>query len=172
MRILVCMSPEQQWGTVLCGGSLLLSWRQAALLTSQDFHVMFRRVILRYNGVFLNVSLNSPNSETKIFVITVKGLEPATQLPLVWETSMLPQCQQDTYMETGSLNWAWFMLQWFSDSLNLLNSVKGLLYTLRKVQKILPYALKSENTYLLIVYGGCFHSLILRWVPLKSMLYP
>ena len=46
------------------------------------------------------------------------------------------------------------------------------MYTLRKVQKILPYALKSENTYLLIVYGRCFHSLILRWVPLKSMLYP
>ena len=46
------------------------------------------------------------------------------------------------------------------------------IYTLRKVQKILPYALKSENTYLLIVYGGCFHSLIWRWVPLKSMLYP
>ena len=32
---------------------------------------------------FLNVSLNSLNSVTKIFVITVKGLEPATQLPLV-----------------------------------------------------------------------------------------
>ena len=47
-----------------------------------------------------------------------------------------------------------------------------ILGTLRKVQKILPYALKSENTYLLIVYGRCFHSLILRWVPLKSMLYP
>ena len=44
--------------------------------------------------------------------------------------------------------------------------------TLQKVQKILPYVLKSENTYLLIVYGGCFHSLILRRVPLKSMLYP
>ena len=27
---------------------------------------------------FLNVSLNTPNSVTKIFVITVKGLEPAT----------------------------------------------------------------------------------------------
>ena len=27
---------------------------------------------------FLNVSLNSVNSVTKIFVITVKGLEPAT----------------------------------------------------------------------------------------------
>ena len=46
------------------------------------------------------------------------------------------------------------------------------IFTLRKVQKILPYALKSENTFLLIVYGGCFHSLILRRVPLKSMLYP
>ena len=27
---------------------------------------------------FLNVSLNSANSVTKVFVITVKGLEPAT----------------------------------------------------------------------------------------------
>ena len=44
--------------------------------------------------------------------------------------------------------------------------------TLQKVQKILPYALKSENMYLLIVYGRCFHSLILRRLPLKSMLYP
>ena len=30
------------------------------------------------NGVFLNVSLNSLTSVTKLFVITVKGLEPAT----------------------------------------------------------------------------------------------
>ena len=45
-------------------------------------------------------------------------------------------------------------------------------YTLWKVQKILPYALKSENTYPLIVYGECFHSLILRRVPLKPMLCP
>ena len=28
--------------------------------------------------------------------MTLKGLEPATQPPLVLETSMLPQCQQDT----------------------------------------------------------------------------
>ena len=33
-------------------------------------------------------------------------------------------------------------------------------YTLRKVQKILPYALRSENTYSLNVYGGSCHSLI------------
>ena len=36
-----------------------------------------------------------------------------------------------THVETGSLNWAQFMLQWFSDFLNSLNSVKVLLY-LRK----------------------------------------
>ena len=42
---------------------------------------------------FLNVSLNSV---AKIFVITVKGLELATQPALVLETRMLPQCQQDT----------------------------------------------------------------------------
>ena len=51
------------------------------------------------------LSLNSLNSVTKIFVITLKGLEPATQAPLVLETRMIPQCQQDTCMrETGSLN--------------------------------------------------------------------
>ena len=42
---------------------------------------------------FLNVSLNSANSVTKIFVITVKGLKPATQPPTVLETRMLPQHQ-------------------------------------------------------------------------------
>ena len=31
-----------------------------------------------------------------IFVITLKGLEPAIQPPLALETRMLPQCQQDT----------------------------------------------------------------------------
>ena len=49
--------------------------------------------------IFLNVSLNLLNSVTKIFVITVKELEPTTQPPLVWETRMLPQCQQDTYRD-------------------------------------------------------------------------
>ena len=33
--------------------------------------------------IFINVLLNSTNPVTKIFVITVKGLEPATQPPLV-----------------------------------------------------------------------------------------
>ena len=42
---------------------------------------------------FLNVSLNSV---TKIFVITVKELEPATRPRLVRKTRMLPQHQQDT----------------------------------------------------------------------------
>ena len=41
-------------------------------------------------------SLNLLNSVTKIFVMTVKGHEQTTQLPLVLETRMLPQCQQDT----------------------------------------------------------------------------
>ena len=45
---------------------------------------------------FLNVSLNSLYSVTKIFVITVKRLKAATQSPLVYETRMLPQHQQDT----------------------------------------------------------------------------
>ena len=42
---------------------------------------------------FLNVLLNSAR---KIFVFTVKGLEPATQRPLVYKTRMLPQRPQDT----------------------------------------------------------------------------
>ena len=48
------------------------------------------------NGVIQNVSVNSTNSVTKIFAITVNGLEPATRPPLVLETRMLPQHQQDT----------------------------------------------------------------------------
>ena len=52
---------------------------------------MFHRIIaLVLMEFFLNVSLNllnSLNSVTKIFVITVKGLEPATQPPLELETS-------------------------------------------------------------------------------------
>ena len=38
----------------------------------------------------------SLNAVTKIFVIKVRGLETATQSPLVKETRMLPQCKQDT----------------------------------------------------------------------------
>ena len=45
---------------------------------------------------FSMFSLNLPNSVTKIFVITVKGLKPDTQPPLALETRMLPQCQQNT----------------------------------------------------------------------------
>ena len=41
-------------------------------------------------------SMNSLNSVTKIFAITVEGLESATQPPLVQEARMLPRCQQDT----------------------------------------------------------------------------
>ena len=37
-------------------------------------------------------ALNSLNSVAQMFVITVKGFEPA----VVLETRMLPQCQQDT----------------------------------------------------------------------------
>ena len=39
------------------------------------------------------------------YLFTVKGLERATQLPVVWETRMLPQHQQDRIFK--------FMLQWF-----------------------------------------------------------
>ena len=40
------------------------------------------------------LSLNSVNSVTNIFVITVRGLKPVTQPPLVYETRMLQQRQQ------------------------------------------------------------------------------
>ena len=36
-------------------------------------------------------------NDKKKSVITLKGLEPATQPPLVSETRMLPEHQQDTY---------------------------------------------------------------------------
>ena len=42
------------------------------------------------------VSPNSLDSVTKIFSITVRGLEPATQPPLISESSMPTQCQKDT----------------------------------------------------------------------------
>ena len=48
------------------------------------------------------LALNSANSMTKIFVMTVKGLEPATQPLLVLETRVLQQHQQHM-SETGSL---------------------------------------------------------------------
>ena len=69
------------------------------------------------------ISLHPANSVTKIFVITVKGFEPTTQLPLVLDTKLLPQHQQDTferqdlYIEPNSC------FRDLSDSLNLLNSV-------------------------------------------------
>ena len=70
---------------------------------------------------FLNVSLNSANSMTKI-VIAVKGLVPATS----WVRDQDATTAPARYMwEKGSLNQAQFMLQWLSISLN---SVKVLLH--------------------------------------------
>ena len=46
---------------------------------------------------FIEFSLYvSTEFSDKIFVITVKGLEPATQPPLVRKTRILPQHHQDT----------------------------------------------------------------------------
>ena len=47
---------------------------------------------------FLNVSLNSANSVTKIFVITVKGLEPATSCVRDQDATLAPakhRCEKD-----------------------------------------------------------------------------
>ena len=46
---------------------------------------MLLECILVYLSFPKMFSLNSANSVTKIFVITVKGLEPATQPPLVYQ---------------------------------------------------------------------------------------
>ena len=52
---------------------------------------------MQLNGVFPKCFTGFAEfSDKKTFVITVKGLEPATQSPLVWETRKLPQHQQDT----------------------------------------------------------------------------
>ena len=51
--------------------------------------------------------MSSLNSVTKIFVITVKGLKPAT-----WDQNA-PTAPATHMWETGSLNWAQFMFQWF-----------------------------------------------------------
>ena len=59
---------------------------------------------------FLNVSLNSVNSATKIYVITVKGLEPTTSCVGDKDATTVPARHM---WETGSLNWAKFMLHWF-----------------------------------------------------------
>ena len=59
---------------------------------------------------FLNVSLNSGNSVTRIFVITVKGLELAISCLRDQHATTAPARH---LWKTGSLNWLQFMLQWF-----------------------------------------------------------
>ena len=67
-------------------------------------------------------SLNSANSVTKIFVITVKG---SNLPPLVLETMMLPHHRQDTRERQGLL---FEPNSCFSDLSNSLNSKKVLLH--------------------------------------------
>ena len=55
-------------------------------------------------------SLNLLDSVTKIFVITVKGLEPATPCARDQDPTTAPARH---VWKTGSLNWPWFVLQWF-----------------------------------------------------------
>ena len=65
---------------------------------------------LSFPWMFSLNSLNSVNSVTKIFVITVKRLEPATPCVRNQDATTVPSRHM---WETGSLNWAQFMLQWF-----------------------------------------------------------
>ena len=71
-------------------------------------------------------SLSSLNSVTKIFVITVKG---SNQPPshLLCERPGCYHSTSKTHIDR-IFKLSPFMLQWFSDSLNSLNSVKVLLY--------------------------------------------
>ena len=55
-------------------------------------------------------SQNSANSETKIFVITVKWFEPAISCTRDQDATTGPARHM---WETGSLKWLQFMLQWF-----------------------------------------------------------
>ena len=52
----------------------------------------------------------SLNSATKIILITVKGLEPATSCVRDQDATTVPGRHM---WETGSSNWSQFMLQWF-----------------------------------------------------------
>ena len=70
-------------------------------------HLWFDLSILEF---FLNVSLNSVNLVTKIFAITVKGLEPATSCVRDQDATIAPARHM---WETESLNWAQSMLQLF-----------------------------------------------------------
>ena len=54
--------------------------------------------------------LNLVNSVTKMFIITVKGLQPAISCVRDQDTSTAPARHM---WETGPLNGPWFMLQWF-----------------------------------------------------------
>ena len=79
----------------------------------------------------------------KIFVITVKG----SNLPPSHLLCKGPGCYHSTGktdVERGCFNWAQFMLQWFLDSLNSVNSVKVLLY-LGKTP--LPQRLKQRTLF-------------------------
>ena len=59
---------------------------------------------------FLHFKLNSANSVTKMFVITVKGLEPGTQPSLLLETMMLPQHQKYTCERQDLIEFRKFLL--------------------------------------------------------------
>ena len=59
---------------------------------------------------FLNVSVNSAISVTKIFVIAVQRFEPVTSCVRDQVATTVPT---RNLWETWSLNWSQFMLQWF-----------------------------------------------------------
>ena len=88
-----------------------------------------------------NVSVNSAKSVTNIFVITIRGFQPATICVRGVRDHDTTRAIARHIWEIRSLNWAQFMLQWFirfrefseflfylSDSLKSMNLMKALLH--------------------------------------------
>ena len=76
-------------------------------LELKTFALKIKRESIEFS---LNVSLSSLNSATKIFVITAEGLEPTISCVRDQYATAVPARHM---WQTGSLNWPWFMLQWF-----------------------------------------------------------
>ena len=82
------------------------------MIQSKVWVLILCHVILFYRSIelSLNVSLNLLNSVTKIVAITVKGFEPATSCVRDKDASTAPARH---VWQTETLNWPWFMFQWF-----------------------------------------------------------
>ena len=109
-------------GVTYCEGNSTINWTDSTfqqnhaadyggVLHSKDCAVTLVNCLMESNFVinlkgsciasFRDTMQNLLNSVTKIFVITLKGLEPVIPPPLVQETSMLPQYEQDTCETQG-----------------------------------------------------------------------